>query len=217
MESWLLEVDRWVANPSDCPTLSYDERSKSHPELNCLGYSLGAGKNVQPGEIALRRHLKYLNGDDANTAKDSFNAHLLVRHALRRDTFEEDIHEALTDDGLLKVESEDDLLIEGLYPVALFFTQPLGSSRIDFHFLRLNSNENWSWIGGQGMPIEIQALNPDTLENERVKNPFQMKWPTHHSPDSIWLAPKGGYDALLMSNGARPSLPEREDNADLIV
>lgn len=198
MESWLLEVNQWVANQDDCPELSYTECRQSAENMNCMGYALAAGRNVQPGEITLRRQLKMLDSDDAGFMRDSFNAQLMVRTSMQRSHFEEDIRDSLTRDGLERVTSPDDLLMEGHYPVALFFTETPESGHVDFHFLRLNSNGDWSWIPGEGKPLSLFATHPETLEDTKVDNPFTMRWPSGHQPDSVWLVPKGGYEMLLL-------------------
>ena len=197
MESIFQNVTQWVDNLEDCPEFAIFEHEISTSDVNCLGYSLGAAKGVQPGEIAFRRALK--QSTDPVLIKDSFNVHLSVRSSMNRDAFEEDIRESITLDGLQRVKGPEDLLKEGHYPVILFFTQKPGSrSHADFHFIRLNSSGDWSWVPGIGEPISRKAIDFSTLEEANVTNPLAIKWPPGHTMDSVWLVPKGGYETLLM-------------------
>ena len=198
MKDWVYNIDQWAASLDDCPDFAIFESRLSNTDTNCLGYGLMAAKAIQPGEIALRRQLRSLADSEKSELKESFNSQLLVRNLMQRTVFEEDIRQSIADDGLIEVNGPDELLKEGYYPIALFFVQEPGSTEhLDFHFVRYNSNGNWSWIPGVGEPIACNATDPETLEDAKVKNPFAVKWPKRQKADSIWLVPKGGYETLL--------------------
>lgn len=171
-------------DPADHPVFDPLRWNKNRG-ANCYGYALQAeGECLNPGDVHGGKD-KELNEIYAAACKGS--ASLTV------DVLMEGVCRGLDLDGLLKADMDDIEAIykPGHYLIALLSHELPGSSRLDYHFMVLNRNGQWSEIPAAG--LHVNAID---MDDDVIKNPATAWLKPGMKLYGLYHAPRGGIKAL---------------------
>ena len=183
-------------NPEDHPDLAQGLQDYQHQKSNCYGYAIqAAGEWLTPGLTTLLKHRVYsaLREDFRKAATKHYNK------PQNEAGFAKTVSMGLALDGIEKINHPEDAYRPGFYPIALFFNKKArGAARLDFHFMRLDSNGLWS-MACYGR-TEVRALDNNY---EEIKNPALAKFADCEALDGFYHVPKDGVSALRKRNDIR--------------